>query len=858
MIRVILLLIISFLSIQLNAAPAYPRPMQVKQKDGSMLQVLLQGDEWTHCFFTLDGVPVVRAEDESYYYAISAQEDASWVASNVLAHEADNRSAEESAFVKEHSLPIVQVVQKVMTQRTQANNQRRMARRKAQFGYPTHYEGDKKGLVILVNFADLKMHATTARKDFDRMFNLPGCHDNDLMGSVSDYFRDQSYGKFRLTFDVVGPVTVSQPYSYYGKNTSGGTDVNVRDMVVEACNLVKGQVNFADYDWDDDGEVDQVYLIYAGYGEQWGASSNTIWPHESSLYDLALEIDGKKIDTYACSSELQGNTDQYYSAIGTACHEFSHCLGLPDIYDIHYSGGIGMANWDLMSGGSYSGHSGWGEAPCGYSAYERAFAGWLELKEINGPTIVTDLPPLDEEPVAYVLYNAGHRDEYFILENRQSQGWFTYVSRTDGCHGMLVTHVDYSPSAWERNAVNTNPQHQRLSFVPSGGEYGNCVKVGSTYRWNFKDDHYFSHLFPGKKKVKTFDNASHADCGGRLFNANSDASFALNLPVTHIEEKDGRISFYVAGGRLLNTPQLLPATEVGKGTFTAHWQPVEEAEKYELELQNMEIASRPPRHMLMKETFSYFRRNSGDGGFEDLSEEVDQYMGSRGWSAERIFTSPTGIKLGTSTANGSLSTPTFLPSADSITVCITAASVDAEQTQLSLTIENDDASQSTISCTLSSEHTPLLLHLPCTPNVKQRIRMEVNKRSYIDSIAIYDGRYEQSDISRADSEGAEASVIYRDLQETSLTLRELGAKDYRYRVRAVGGDFFSPWTDYQSVTLPAAEAAVRGVTLTTEDDAVYYDISGKRLEKWPVLPGVYLQHRGGKVTKVITTSDTSK
>ncbi len=858
MTRILLLLLISFLSLQLDAAPAYPRPMQVKQKDGSTLQVVLQGDEWAHCFFTLDGVPVVRGDDDNYYYAVSAQEDDSWTASNVLAHEADERSTEERAFVKEHSLTVVQVVRKVMTQRTQTNNLRRMARRKAEFGYPTNYVGDKKGLVILVNFSDLKMHATTARKDFDRMFNLPGCHDNDLMGSVSDYFRDQSYGKFRLTFDVVGPVTVSQPYSYYGKNTSGSTDVNVRDMVVEACNLVKGQVNFADYDWDNDGEVDQVYLIYAGYGEQWGASPNTIWPHESSLYDQALEIDGKKIDTYACSSELKGNTDKYYSAIGTACHEFSHCLGLPDIYDVNYSGGIGMANWDLMSGGSYSGHSGWGEAPCGYSAYERAFAGWLELKEINGPTIVTDMPPLDEEPVAYVLYNAGCRDEYFILENRQSQGWFTYTSRTDGCHGMLVTHVDYSSSAWERNAVNTNPQHQRLSFVPAGGEYGNRVKTGSTYRWNFTDNHYFSHLFPGKKKVTVFDNASHADCGGRLFNANSDGSFALNLPVTHIKEKDGKISFYVAGGRLLDTPELLPATEVGEGSFTAHWQPVEEAESYELELQNVEIATRPSRHMLLKETFNYFRRNSGDGGFEDLSEDVDQYMGTKGWSAERLFTSPSGVKLGTTSASGSLSTPVLHPSADSITVCLTAASVDEEATQLDLTIEADDVSQSTVSCTLSPEHTPLLLHFPCTPNVPLRIRMEVNKRSYVDSIAIYDGRYESSDIARAETEGAEASVTYTGLQETSLALRHLGAKDYRFRVRAVGGDFFSPWSSYQSVTLPAAEAAVHGVTVDADEAVVYYDISGKRQEHRPFLPGVYLQRSGGKVVKVVVTPFSSK
>lgn len=858
MIRILLILFLSVLSFQLQASPAYPHPMQVKQKDGSLLQVVLQGDESAHCFFTLDGVPVAKAQDDSYYYAVPAQDGASWVPSNVLAHEASERTPQEANFVKEQALPTVQVVRKVMAHRIQANNQRRLARRKGALGHSTSYVGDKKGLVILVNFADLKMHSSTARKDFDRMFNLPGCHDNDMMGSVSDYFRDQSYGQFRLTFDVVGPVTVSQPYGYYGKNSGSYSDVNVRDMVVEACNLVRGQVNFADYDWDNDGEVDQIYLIYAGYGEQWGASPSTIWPHESSLSDQALEIDGKRIDTYACSSELFGNTGKYYSGIGTACHEFSHCLGLPDIYDVNYSGGIGMANWDIMSGGGYAGHSGKGEAPCGYSAYERAFAGWLELKEINSSTIVTELPPIDEKPMAYVLYNEGNREEFFILENRQSQGWFTYVDRTDGCHGMLVTHVDYSTSAWERNALNTNPSHQRLSFVPAGGEYGDKVKVESTYRWNFKDDHYLSHLFPGKKKVTVFDNASHADCGGRLFNANSDGSYALNLPVTHIQEKNGMISFYVAGGRLLETPELLPVTEMGEGSFTANWKAVDEAEHYELELQDVEMASRPTRHMLLKETFNYFRHNSGDGGFDDLSENVNQYMGSEGWSAVRLYTSPTGVKLGTTSTGGWLQTPTFYPTADSVTVCLTAASVDTEGAEMRVSLEGEDAPQSVAPCSLSSEHSPLLLHFPCTSSALQHVKVEVDKRSYVDSLAIYDGRYEASDFLRDDADQAASSVVYTDVQATSLKLNHLGAKEYRYRVRALGGDFFSPWSSYQSVTLPSAESAIHGLTLATDDAALYYDISGKLLEQRPHTPGVYLMRRAGQVTKIVISNNAAR
>ncbi len=221
------------------------------------------------------------------------------------------------------------------------------------------YIGEKRGLVILVNFADLAMVSETAQADFDAQFNEEGYSKSGHVGSVSDYFYEQSYEQFRLRFDVVGPITVSQDMAYYGGN-DGGSDQAVCTLVIEACKMVDELVDFSDYDWDGDNEVDQVFLIYAGYGENFtGVSEDAIWPHEWDLSSGksygdgtgALTLDGVKIDTYAMSCELYGKSGDQMDGIGMACHEFAHCLGYPDFYDTSYKGGWGMQAGDLMDSG---------------------------------------------------------------------------------------------------------------------------------------------------------------------------------------------------------------------------------------------------------------------------------------------------------------------------------------------------------------------------------------------------------------------------------------------------------------------------------------------------------------------------
>ena len=197
--------------------------------------------------------------------------------------------------------------------------------------------------------------------------------------------------------------------SYYGSNDSFGNDAHAYEMVIEACQQIDDEVNFADYDWNGDGVVEQVFVVYAGYGENYaGSPSNTIWPHEWDLESASgstLQLDDVTINVYACAAELCGSSGTAMNGIGCSAHEFSHCLGYPDFYDTTYSGGIGMSKFDVLCSGSYGGPQNRGEVPCGFTAYERWMAGWLEPIELEHPDDIKDMPALNDEPVAYIIFN---------------------------------------------------------------------------------------------------------------------------------------------------------------------------------------------------------------------------------------------------------------------------------------------------------------------------------------------------------------------------------------------------------------------------------------------------------------------
>ena len=320
--------------------------------------------------------------------------------------------------------------------------------------------------------------------------------------------------------------------AYYGENNSKGDDKRAATMISEACYMADKDVDFNSYDWDSDGEVDQVYVIYAGYSEAEGAKSTTIWPHEWDL-DSAVSIhdgngsfklDGVVINTYACSSELQGTRGSRISGIGTACHEFAHCLGLPDMYDTT-GNAFGMDSWDLLDYGCYNND---GHTPAPFTSYERMFCGWLTPIVITGPVKVEGLGPITFSPVAYIIYNKAYPNEFYMLENHQQQSWDKYSYG----HGLLVVHVDYDEIAWLDNSVNDKASHQRMTIVPADNSLSNRNLAGDP--------------FPGTGGNTSLTNTTQP--AAKLYNANADGQKFLSCPITHIQETaDGFISFETDG-----------------------------------------------------------------------------------------------------------------------------------------------------------------------------------------------------------------------------------------------------------------------------------------------------------------------
>ena len=410
------------------------------------------------------------------------------------------------------------------------------------------YEGEKKGLIVLVEFADLKFADDHTPELYNRIANEENFTDLGFTGSVRDYFKHQSYGTFDLTFDVVGPVEMPNGYAYYGANTwydgrkMGDHPAKMYELVTEACTMADEQnpdLDFTQYDWDGDGQIDQVYILYAGHGEaSYSIDPNTIWPHEWDLYSAAYYggvtfspkyFDDKLLYTYACGGELgsYGSLD----GIGTLCHEFSHCLGLPDMYDTNNGNGYGMNEWSLMDQGSYNDN---GMTPPEYTAYERMSIGWLAPIDLDKTEMtISAMPALGSnngEGEAYIIYNDGNLNEYYLLENRQTSGkWDAYVPNS----GMLITHVDYNATIWRDNTVNS----------PSGQGYNGherCTPIQADEGKEMNNER--GDVWPYGMNPGSLTNTSTP--AAKVYNRNTDGSYYMNKSVIDITRNgDGTMSF---------------------------------------------------------------------------------------------------------------------------------------------------------------------------------------------------------------------------------------------------------------------------------------------------------------------------
>jgi len=510
------------------AAPAKRTKIAVRQSDGTELVVSQRGDEHLHYYVTDDGLPLIQAGNGDFYHTII--KEGCFVASDIMAHDSSQRTEQERMFIMKRG-----DISNDISNIRQANVQRRNAAKtragKTRAGKTVIYEGNKRGLVILVNFKDNAFTIPSPKEHYERMLNEKGYSENDCHDCVSQFFSDQSNGLFNLTFDVAGPYTLANNMDFYGGNDNSGNDKNPKEMIKEACKLASADVDYSKYDWFDDGYVDMVFVVYAGYSESQGGAPETIWPHQWDLGMSVQKYNGKIINVYACSCELANNTGSIPDGIGTFCHEFSHCLGLPDLYDTLNGKAFGMNRWSLMDYGTYLGAHTRGECPCNYTTYERWLCGWATPTELSAATTVQSMASLDSGNTGYIIYNDAYADEYYILDNRQQQGWDTYLPG----HGLLVTHIDYDEKKWYYNTVNTDAEHQRCTIIHADNSAINSEKslAGDTY--------------PGTTgNTELTDTSTPA---ATLFNDNTNGAKFMGKSITDIiESYTGLISFKFIGG----------------------------------------------------------------------------------------------------------------------------------------------------------------------------------------------------------------------------------------------------------------------------------------------------------------------
>lgn len=461
-------------AIDTYAVRAYQGPISYTQPDGSIITLYNSGDENNHSLRDAEGNLMIKGVDGMV------------------------RKADANQIVAFRA----------------AREQRR---KKYLFsGTPFPAEGSPKGLVILVQFKDKKFSMSNPQNFYTRMLNEENFSDYNATGSARDFFVQNSKGSFTPDFDVYGPVTLSKNMSYYGQNDFYGYDMYPEQAVIEALQSLDSTVNFSQYDLDGDGQIDNVFVFYAGYGEADSAIDDTIWPHSADILEYGLAtnyyFDGKLLNRYGMTNEVD-YTYKRPDGIGTFVHEFSHVLGIPDFYATDYSTAYTPGEYSTMDYGPYNNE---GRTPPNYSFFERMSLGWVNPSEITSTGEYT-LLPMEQNNDAYIIHTE-KEDEFYILENRQKSGWDAYIPG----HGMLVWHIDFNQSKWDNNIVNNTASHQYVDLIEADNKKTDATRAGDP--------------FPGSGNITSFTSTTNPAL-------KSWSGKATDVALSQIKEAGKNISF---------------------------------------------------------------------------------------------------------------------------------------------------------------------------------------------------------------------------------------------------------------------------------------------------------------------------
>jgi len=519
---------------QTFGGPAYPYTITYKQPDGSSITITLKGDEHIKWAESEDGYTLLRDKKGYFEYASQDDDRKLLIPSGRIARDINKRSTDDITFLSGINKGLMYSQSQISTLKRISSFQNDSTTR----SFPT--TGQRKLVCILIGFADVDF--TKSKEDFENLFNQVGYSTEDATGSVRDYYLENSYGQLDLEVTVAGPYKASHNMAYYGTNDSDDNDNDPRALVEEAVNLADKDVNFADFDNDKNGSVDGVYVIYAGYGEEAGASADAIWAHAWNITPITL--DGTIVSKYSCSAELSGNSGTSICTIGVICHEFGHVLGAPDYYDTDYelSGGNfkGTGNWDIMAGGSWNND---GKTPAHHNVYTKVYIyHWAQATELT-TTQSIEVNPTETSNASFYKLTTSSSGDYFLMENRQQTGFDSAIPG----HGMIIYHVHPNLiNGISDNSINNGTTQEMYPVCASAttdpgttlASYGTINSAGCPFPGSINKREFSDATIPSSKSW------TRLSTGKPITNIKESyttkvVTFDISMATTGIEETEG-------------------------------------------------------------------------------------------------------------------------------------------------------------------------------------------------------------------------------------------------------------------------------------------------------------------------------
>ncbi|MBK8804494.1 MAG: M6 family metalloprotease domain-containing protein [Fibrobacteres bacterium] len=320
-------------------------------------------------------------------------------------------------------------------------------------------------LVVPMRYAD--QDSTYSSDTLSRVFSGPYPY-----VTVNQYFAEQSGGQFQVDAKVIGWQKLSLTKAQALALPERTRQIRFRNEAAAAAS--QAGVKLSDYDFNGDGRMDGLMIMYAGKSSQESRISTDLGNAvvtQSSLYDTTIGVLTVRQNVFI--SEVRNDRP---SNSGPIAHELSHVIGASDTYDADttlYGKSGGLGYWDLMSSGSHG--LGYNSAypnrqgafkPTGMSTWVKDDLGFISPAWIDSPQEIR----LKPGQAAKVWTDPYRSRQFLLLENRSRSGVDSILPGP----GLFVTRVRTARMLELNNgiayAINDDPTDMGVEILEASGE----------------------------------------------------------------------------------------------------------------------------------------------------------------------------------------------------------------------------------------------------------------------------------------------------------------------------------------------------------------------------------------------------